>query len=175
MITEWSERFRMPENEECRNWIISDEYSDEIAGYYGKLSLLDGEECYQIIDENFAIVHRRRNGLENRGVQDVSFFRPYCFGLLQEDNLEEIGVNRIRRISGFDYQGRGTILGFVDTGIDYSHSAFLLENGVSRVRTIWDQNFFGDETSLEPSRCEGFQKYFRGTSATCIIKNEIKY
>ena len=130
----------MPKNVECRNWVMSNDYSDEIAGYYGKVNLLDGEECYQIIDENFAIVHRRRENGETRAVQDVSFFRPYCFGLLQEENLEEIGVNRIRRISGFDYQGRGIILGFVDTGIDYLHPAFLLENGVSRVRTIWAQN-----------------------------------
>ena len=130
----------MVASDECKNWIISDEYSDEIAGYYGKRSLLDGEECYQIIDENFAIVHRKRDTQgENRG-QDISFFRPYCFGLLQEENLEEIGVNRIRRISGFDYRGSGILLGFVDTGINYSHSAFLLANGVSRVKTIWAQD-----------------------------------
>ena len=68
----------MSASAECKNWIISDEYSDEIAGYYGKVSLLDGEECYQIIDENFAIVHRRREDGETRAVRDVSFFRPYC-------------------------------------------------------------------------------------------------
>ena len=130
----------MSASAECKNWIISDEYSDEIAGYYGKVSLLDGEDCYQLIDENFAIVHRRREDGETRAIRDVSFFRPYCFGLLQEENLEEIGVSQIRRISGFDYQGSGILIGFVDTGIDYSHPAFLLANGVSRVRTIWDQN-----------------------------------
>ena len=130
----------MPKNEECKNWIISNEYSDEIAGYYGKVSLLDGEECYQLIDENFAIVYRKRDEQESMAVQDVSFFRPYCFGLLQEENLEEIGVNRVRRISGFDYRGSGILLGFVDTGIDYTHPVFLTASGVSRVKTIWDQN-----------------------------------
>lgn len=65
---------------------------------------------------------------------------PYCFGLLQEENLEAIGVSRVRRIPGFDYEGRGILLGFVDTGIDYTHPAFVQANGVSRVKTIWDQN-----------------------------------
>lgn len=130
----------MPENEECKNWIISNEYSDEIAGYYGKVSFLDGEECYQLIDENFAIVHRQRDEQEGRAVQNISFFRPYCFGLLQEENLEEIGVNRVRRISGFDYRGSGILLGFVDTGIDYTHPVFLTASGISRVKAIWDQN-----------------------------------
>lgn len=65
---------------------------------------------------------------------------PYCFGLSQLENLEAIGVNRIRRIPGFDYRGSGVIIGFVDTGIDYSHPAFVEANGVSRVITVWDQN-----------------------------------
>lgn len=73
------------------------------------------------------------------------FFRmleehPYCFGLSRLENLEAIGVNRVRRIPGFDYRGSGIILGFVDTGIDYTHPAFTEANGVSRVVTIWDQN-----------------------------------
>lgn len=65
---------------------------------------------------------------------------PYCYGLLQEENLEAIGVSRVRRIPGFDYEGRGILLGFVDTGIDYTHPAFVQADGVSRVKTIWDQN-----------------------------------
>lgn len=72
---------------------------------------------------------------------------PYCFGLSRLENLEAIGVNRVRRISGFDYLGSGIILGFVDTGIDYNHPAFVQADGVSRVRTIWDQNGRPEETA----------------------------
>ena len=43
---------------------------------------------------------------------------PYCFGLSQLENLESVGVNRVRRIPGFDYRGSGILIGFVDTGID---------------------------------------------------------
>ena len=65
---------------------------------------------------------------------------PYLFGLSQMDNLEAVGVNRVRRMPGFDYRGNGILLGFVDTGIDYAHPAFVEANGASRVVTIWDQN-----------------------------------
>ena len=75
---------------------------------------------------------------------------PYCFGLSQVENLEAIGVNRVRRIPGFDYRGTGIIIGFVDTGIDYTHPAFVEADGVSRVRTIWDQS---DRSGIPP---EGF-------------------
>ena len=135
---------------ECRERIISNEYTDEIAGYYGALNLLAGEECYQLVNEDFAIVHNRREGDATRDTRAVSFFMPYCFGLLKQENLEAIGVNRVRRISGFDYRGSGIIIGFVDTGIDYSHPVFVQANGASRVSTIWDQN---DQSGTPP---EGF-------------------
>ena len=75
---------------------------------------------------------------------------PYCFGLSQMDNLEAIGVNRVRRMPGFDYRGNGIIIGFADTGIDYTHPVFVEANGVSRVTTIWDQS---GENGMPP---EGF-------------------
>lgn len=75
---------------------------------------------------------------------------PYLFGLSQVENLEEIGVNRVRRIPGFDYRGNGILIGLVDTGIDYSHPVFVEADGVSRVVTIWDQS---GETGSPP---EGF-------------------
>ena len=140
----------MAEIEECRERIVSNEYSDEIAGYYGAISLLDGEECYQLVNEDFAVVHNLRQRETERDVRAVSFSVPYCFGLSRLENLEEIGVSRVRRIPGFDYRGSGIVIGLVDTGIDYSHPVFLEANGVSRVRTIWDQ---GSQNGQPP---EGF-------------------
>lgn len=140
----------MPEFEECRRRIVSNDYADEIAGYYGTINLLSGEECYQLVNEDFAVTHNPRTGETTRDVRAVSFFMPYCFGLSQQENLEAIGVNRVRRIPGFDYRGSGILIGFVDTGIDYSHPAFVEANGVSRVVTIWDQS---DQTGMSP---EGF-------------------
>ena len=140
----------MPELEECRERILSNDYTDEIAGYYGAIDLLEGEECYQLVNEDFAVVHTRREGRMERDTRAVSFFMPYCFGLSQMENLEAVGVNRVRRIPGFDYRGSGIIIGLVDTGIDYTHPVFVQANGVSRVTTIWDQ---GDTGGTPP---EGF-------------------
>lgn len=140
----------MPELEECRKRILSNDYADEIAGYYGAESLLAGEECYQLVNEDFAVVHNQRQGEMTRDVRAVSFFMPYCFGLSQQENLESIGVSRVRRISGFDYRGSGILIGLVDTGIDYTHPVFVAANGASRVKTIWDQN---DQSGTPP---EGF-------------------
>lgn len=137
----------MPDFEECRRRITSNDFADEIAGYYGTVTLLSGEECYQLINEDFAVVHHPRRTVPERGAGAVSFFMPYCFGLSQQENLEAVGVSRVRRIPGFDYRGSGILLGFVDTGIDYTHPAFVQANGESRVQVIWDQ---GSQTGTPP-------------------------
>ena len=130
----------------CKEHIVSDAYEDEIVGYFGQESLLSGLDCVEKIDENFAVVYERR---EDRPERDISFSVPLLFGPLQEA-LEGSGVNRVRRIAGFDYRGSGILLGFVDTGVDYRHPAFLYEDGRSRVEAIWDQ---ADQTGQPP---EGF-------------------
>lgn len=140
----------MPEFEDCRMRILSNDYADEIAGYYGTINLLQNEACYQLVNEDFAVVHNPRTEETQRDRRTVSFFMPYCFGLSQQENLEAIGVSRVRRIPGFDYRGSGILIGLVDTGIDYSHPAFVAADGVSRVTTIWDQS---DRNGTPP---EGF-------------------
>ncbi len=133
--------------EDCRERIVSDEYEDEIVGYFGQRSLLEGVECFSSVDENFAVIYAPRG---ERRRQDISFSVPLLFGLQQQEALEEAGVNRVRRIAGFDYRGSGILLGFVDTGVDYRHPAFLYEDGTSRVEAIWDQT---DQNGEPP---EGF-------------------
>ena len=39
--------------------------------------------------------------------------------------------------------GKGVIIGFVDTGIDYTNSIFINSNKKSKIVSIWDQNTLG--------------------------------
>ncbi len=135
----------------CREWIMSEDYAEEIVGYYGQRDLLSDAACYQLVNEDFAIVYRPVREVGNQPGQRVSFSVPYCYGLLQQDILEESGVSRVRRVPGFDYFGQGILIGFVDTGIDYTHPVFLRADGTSRVETIWDQE---DQRGTPPDGLE---------------------
>ena len=53
----------------------------------------------------------------------------------------------MRRMPGFDYRGNGILIGFVDTGIDYTHPVFVEANGVSWVQVIWAQE---DASGMPP-------------------------
>lgn len=46
--------------------------------------------------------------------------------------------------SPVDLGGTGTLIGIIDTGIDYTHPAFIDSNGYTRITSIWDQTIGND-------------------------------
>ena len=53
--------------------------------------------------------------------------------------VNDTGVNQIRNLPGLNLTGRGTIIGFIDTGIDYTNPLFRKPDGTTRIKAIWDQ------------------------------------
>ena len=64
---------------------------------------------------------------------------PKLFTPLSTLSLEVSGIVQTQNLYGGGYTGKNVILGFLDTGIDYRHPAFLRSNGQSRILSIWDQ------------------------------------
>lgn len=132
----------MPVNDEnCKEIILSDDYEDFIVEFNGDISMIEERyqpECIQLIGNRFASIYMEKRGTEyiNRyGYNSV----PKCFGLLDLSTLEETGVNRIRRQPYLDLYGQDILIGFIDTGIDYTHSVFRNADNTSRIFSIWDQ------------------------------------
>jgi len=48
------------------------------------------------------------------------------------------------------YKGKGIVLGFIDSGIDFLHPDFCDSNGKSRVQFLWDQNQPSGPNSPQP-------------------------
>lgn len=69
---------------------------------------------------------------------------PIVMGLLDYQSLEAAGIMQVQRHPYLDLRGRGTLIGFVDTGIDYTKDAFIYEDGTSKIKYIWDQTIKGD-------------------------------
>lgn len=70
-------------------------------------------------------------------------------GLLDRPSLETSGILQVQRQPYLDLLGRDVILGFVDTGIDYTLDIFRYEDGSTKIHYIYDQTLQGP--SPEPN------------------------
>jgi len=128
---------------ECERNIVSEESVDFLARFDGNVETLiknTNTECFQIIDSSFAVVYYP--------VSELNFYRqratdfssiPKLYGLLDVASSESSGVGRVRRQNELGLLGQGVLVGFIDTGIDYTHPTFRYEDGSSKIVAIWDQ------------------------------------
>jgi len=59
-------------------------------------------------------------------------------------DLEASGILAVQNLPYLNLEGQDVLLGFVDTGIDYTSNAFRYEDGSSRIAAIWDQTIQGN-------------------------------
>jgi subtilisin family serine protease len=134
-------------NNNCGVNIISEDYADFIADY--ELDpieeLAKSEICYIRIDPTFASVYVPQELVPERPL-DAYGYKVFArlLGLLDVSSIEDSGVIRLNNVSDMDLRGQGTLIGIVDTGIDYTHKAFLNEDGTTRIVSIWDQSVQSD-------------------------------
>ncbi len=87
--------------------------------------------------ENF---HRLEEALGAAFVSSASV----VLGLLDRPALDAAGVSQVQSQPYLNLKGRGVLLGFVDTGIDYTQDVFRNADGTSRIQYIYDQTAEGD-------------------------------
>ena len=134
----------MDENQmRCEEIIYSNEYADYVIEYSGDLNVLMAvynPDCIQVLNRRFAIVHQRITGNSMTSLNQYGYSTvAKCFGLLDTSSVEATGVLRLRRQPFVDLLGQGVIIGFIDTGIEYTHPVFVNADGSSRILSIWDQ------------------------------------
>lgn len=142
---------------DCRESILSNRVADYITDFPTEvIQNYDGINCVADIDQIYNILYVDREGSLNR---NMNFFEyqnlPKLYGLMQTETFDPTslirsGVTQIQR-PPLSLTGRGVVVCFIDTGIDYTQPAFLNEYGDSRILAIWDQ------TIQEGNPPEGFQ------------------
>lgn len=139
----------------CKEKILSEDYVDwvidfplsEVLSEYSE----DMDFCYQEITEGFGIVSINRNQMPDTSLISFDYhFFPDLLGLQQTEGAGVQGTafdpshlvaSGIPRVQGqpLNLTGRGVILAFADTGINYENRVFRREDGTSRILAIWDQ------------------------------------
>lgn len=140
----------------CTDQIYSEEYTDFLVEHVGNDALIPQwyfSNCFQIASNRFAVVYMSQQRANYNNSLEA-YVVPHVYGLLSSDELlEEIGVAQVQRQPNLSLYGQGVLIGFIDTGIDYTHPAFLNADGTSRIWSIWDQ------TILESDVIDGEKVY----------------
>ncbi|QAT42105.1 S8 family peptidase [Aminipila luticellarii] len=68
---------------------------------------------------------------------------PKVLGLLDRESLEASGIIQVQQQPYLNLNGQGVLIGFVDTGIDYTKDIFRYEDGTSKIQYIYDQSIPG--------------------------------
>lgn len=125
---------------DCREQIMSEDYADLLADY-GSIGNIDSADfCYTAIENSFVVLHIPLEDLPNNYTQIYSYsINPSCYGLMDIPSAEASGVYTIRNLPVTNLRGQSVLIGIIDTGIDYTHNAFLHADGTSRIFSIWDQ------------------------------------
>lgn len=72
--------------------------------------------------------------------ESVSYAQiPKLYTLLDTTSLESSGILRVQTQPTLGYKGENILLGFIDTGIDYTLDSFRSSDGRTRILGIWDQ------------------------------------
>lgn len=120
-------------SEEYRSYLIR--YDSDIQGVYDIVK----PDCVNIINNQFLVAYKKIEPDEN-----IYTFRynsvPKCFGLMDMTAVEAVGAETVSKLPGLMLSGREVIIGFVDTGIDYTNPLFIAKDGSSRIDYIWDQS-----------------------------------
>ncbi len=127
----------------CGDRILSEDYSDYITDYElaSVEELLDSEICFIPINNTFSAIYIPRYLVPAKSLDRYGYkVFVRLFGLMDERSLEDSGVRRLRNIPGLNLRGQGILIGIVDTGIDYTHKAFIKADGTSKIVSIWDQS-----------------------------------
>lgn len=132
----------MPD-ELIRDRIYSNEYADLII-YYNETSE-EFLEAYrnlgaQIVGNSYAVFHVNRSLIPRYPLPALGYYNiPKLFTLLDTTSLEVSGILRSLAQPVLNLDTSNVIMGFIDTGIDYTLDVFRNQDGTSRIIGIWDQ------------------------------------
>ncbi len=127
---------------DCAEYIYSEEYRSYLIKYDNDIEGVQNiinPECLNIINSQFLVAYKRMTNMDNVYIYGYNSF-PKGFGLMDTTAIENIGADIVRTLPGLELTGRDVLIGFVDTGIDYTNPLFRKGNGESRIEYIWDQN-----------------------------------
>lgn len=129
---------------DCSLYIYSEDYYNFLIKYDNDLQSVNdiyAPDCINIINSQFLVAYKERTQGDGENLYSYGYNSvPKCYGLMDVTGVVDTGADKVRNLPGLGLTGRDTLVGFIDTGIDYTNFLFRNSDGSTRIRYIWDQN-----------------------------------
>lgn len=133
----------MPDLETCRRNILSEDYRDFIENrtrtpLFNELLLQN--PCEQDAGSGYTCYYFPKESVEPITLSRFSYNSiPQCFSPLSMETLNQAGILPVQNYPTLQLKGQGVLIGFLDSGIDYTSRLFRNLDGSTRIAAIWDQ------------------------------------
>ncbi|MDF2803459.1 MAG: hypothetical protein K0S61_3362 [Anaerocolumna sp.] len=149
-------------NESQRYKITSEDYADLIIDKNESSHLIHifPDTTVNEVTVDFSFLHFPVSNMDESSISILGYHTiPTCYGLLSLGEVKYLQQGFTSSSFPTILQGKGVLIGFIDTGIDYQNKVFLKEDNTTRIISIWDQTidtenypadfFYGTEYSSE--------------------------
>lgn len=133
-----------------RERIISEDYAGVLSEYRTPIELLGSyrNETVNYINNKYAVIFFPISETRPEVAKEVAYaITPRVFGLIDTSAIENMGVTRVQNVPVLSLYGSGVLLGFVDTGIEYTNPIFKNADNTTRIVSAWDQTVENMEAS----------------------------
>ncbi|MGN0398888.1 MAG: S8 family peptidase [Blautia sp.] len=127
---------------DIREMILSNAYLDFIIPVYTGYEQDYSSDQVQLFNAHIGMFHRKRQFQQIEDYYRNGLYYaliPKLYSLMDTVSLEASGITQVQNLPALELKGQNTLIGFIDTGIDYTHPAFRRADGSSRILGIWDQ------------------------------------
>ena len=129
---------------ECNQNVASEEFADFIISN-NNFNLNDilqknPSTCGDFVGSQFSIIYVPMQEAAPITTEKYEYYSiPNLYTTLDTSSMEASGILNSIEQPQLNLRGQGTIIGFIDTGIDYQNPLFRLSDGRSRILGVWDQ------------------------------------
>ena len=129
---------------DCTVDITSEQYTDFIYRLGSEGWLASGPDVMPVCSDyafpGYSIIYFPSEHTLPISLEKYPYYSiPKLFTLLDTSALDASGIFPVFNQPSLGQKGRGTLLGFIDTGIDYRSPVFQKKDGRTRILGIWDQ------------------------------------
>ncbi|RGD97610.1 peptidase [Clostridiaceae bacterium AF02-42] len=135
----------------CTNSVASEDFADFIAPYFTtpeEFIRSQGTDCIDFVNSTLAVVYVPLSTVTPSTYTSYTYSAvPKLYSLLDVTSMDAAGITAAGELPVLNNQGAGVIVGFVDTGINYTDSLFRNVDGSTRIIGIWDQTNNSDNSN----------------------------